>query len=80
MTPTLTLLALAALMLAVLRHRTTGRDGVYHVIPWLCHVVTLTGRGLFALAEGYARMRAGIDAALQAGRMETVAAWKEARQ
>ena len=76
----LTLTALAALMLAVLRHRETGRDGLYHCILWLSQAVTLAGKALYAASEGYARMRAGVDAAMVAGRMETVAAWKEARQ
>lgn len=74
----LTLTALAALMLAVLRHRATGRDGLYHCILWLSKAVTLTGKALFAASEGYARMRAGVDAAVAAGRQETARAWREA--
>jgi hypothetical protein len=75
-----TLTALAALMLAALRHRQTGRDGLYHCILWLSQAVTVTGKVLFAASEGYARMRSGFDDAVQAGRIETVAAWREARQ
>jgi hypothetical protein len=74
----LTLLILAALMLAVLRHRSTGRDGLYHCILWLSQAVTVTGKALYAASEGYARMRAGMDAAVAAGRIETVAAWRQA--
>jgi hypothetical protein len=74
----LTLTALAALMLAVLRHRATGRDGLYHCILWLSQAVTVTGKALYAASEGYARMRAGVDAAVLAGRQETARAWREA--
>lgn len=74
----LALTACFALMLPFLRHRTTGRDGLYHVILWLSVAVGAVSRALFALAEGYARFRTGVDAAAAAGRSETVAAWKEA--
>ena len=65
-------------MLAVLRHRITGRDGIYHCILWLSVAVTATGRGLWAISEGYGRFRAGLDAALAAGRAATRTAWREA--
>lgn len=78
MAPLIVLTALAALMLAVLRHRTTGRDGLYHCILWLSKAVTLAGKALYAASEGYARIRAGVDAAVAAGRQETARAWREA--
>jgi hypothetical protein len=78
MIPALSLAALALAMLPFLRHRTTGRDGLYHCILWLSVAVGAVSRALFALAEGYARFRVGVDAAAAAGRSETVAAWKEA--
>jgi hypothetical protein len=76
--PLLVLAFLAALMLPFLRHRTTGRDGLYHCILWLSVAVGWVSRALFAIAEGYARFRTGVDAAAAAGRGEVVAAWKEA--
>jgi hypothetical protein len=72
------LLLVVALILPLLNHRDTGRDGLYHVILWLCRIVTLAGRGLFAVAEGYARFRNGFDAALAAGRVEAQKAFSEA--
>jgi hypothetical protein len=78
MIPLLALLACAALMLPFLRHRTTGRDGLYHCILWLSVAVGAVSRALFALAEGYARFRTGVDAAAAAGRVEVVAAWRDA--
>jgi hypothetical protein len=78
MIPALALLACAALMLPFLRHRTTGRDGLYHCILWLSVAVGAVSRALFAIAEGEARFRAGFDAAAAAARGEVVAAWKEA--
>jgi hypothetical protein len=75
---TLALALLAALMLAVLPHRETGRDGLYMCILWLSQAVTLTGKALFAVSEGYwsvrRRMRHG-------GRLfvaSTARAWREA--
>ena len=78
MIPALSLLLCAALMLPFLRHRTTGRDGLYHCILWLSVAVGAVSRALFALAEGYARFHTGVDAAAAAGRSETVAAWRDA--
>ena len=69
---------MAAALLPFLRHRTTGRDGLYHVILWLSVAVGAVSRALFALAEGYARFRQGVDAAAAAGRSDTVAAWRDA--
>lgn len=57
MIPLLGLTLLAVLMLPVLRHRTTGRDGLYMCILWLSQAVTLTGKALFAVAEGYWAVR-----------------------
>jgi hypothetical protein len=78
MIPLLALTACAVLMLPFLRHSTTGRDGLYHCILWLSVVVGAVSRALFAVAEGYARLRQGVDAAVAAGRSETVAAWRDA--
>jgi hypothetical protein len=78
MIPALALTLLALAMLPVLRHRTTGRDGLHHCILWLSVAVGAVSRALFAIAEGYARFRTGVDAAAAAARGEVVAAWKEA--
>ncbi len=78
MIPSLALLLLALAMLPFLRHRATNRDGLYHCILWLSVAVGSVSRALFALAEGYARFRAGVDAAAAAGRSETMAAWRDA--
>lgn len=78
MIPLLVLLFLAVAMLPFLRHRTTNRDGLYHCILWLSVAVGAVSRALFAIAEGYARFRTGVDAAAAAARGEVVAAWKEA--
>lgn len=78
MIPALALLACFAAMLPFLRHRTTGRDGLYHCVLWLSVAVGAVSRALFAVAEGYARFRTGVDAAAAAARGEVVAAWKEA--
>jgi len=78
MIPALALTLCALAMLPFLRHRTTGRDGLYHCILWLSVAVGAVSRALFALAEGEARFRTGVDAAAAAARGEVVAAWKEA--
>ena len=78
MIPALALLACFAAMLPFLRHRTTGRDGLYHVILWLSVAVGAVSRALFALAEGEARFRVLLDQAAVAARGEVVAAWRDA--
>jgi hypothetical protein len=65
-------------MLPMLPQRGTNRDGLHLVILWLSVAVGWVSRALFALAEGYARFRQGVDAAAAAGRVETVAAWRDA--
>lgn len=72
------LILVAVALLPFLRHRTTGRDGLYHCILWLSVAVGAVSRPLLALAEGYARFRTGVDAAAAAGRSETAAAWRDA--
>jgi hypothetical protein len=74
----LTLLILAALMLAVLPDRTTNRDGLYTVILWLSQAVRLTSKALFAVAEGYWSVRRRMR---RSGRLfvaSTARAWREA--
>jgi len=70
--------AMLLVILPMLPQRGTKRDGLHLVILWLSVAVGAVSRALFALAEGYARFRQGVDAAAAAGRSETVAAWKEA--
>lgn len=78
MTALLALLICAALMLPFLRHRDTGRDGLYHCILGLSVAVGAISRALFALAEGEARFRVLLDQAALAARGEVVAAWRDA--